>query len=95
MGKYSRIKNEKNILTNRQGMALVATIIFVGVLVSFGVALLAMTGDDSKLSTLQRESTRAFYIAETGVEEAILFLNTSEDNPDGLNFVGVLHEGDS
>jgi len=88
-------KEIKMLLTNQHGMALVATIIFVVVLVSFGVALLAITGNDSKLSTLQRESTRAFYLAETGIEETIWYLNSSEENSDGLNFVGSLHEGDS
>ena len=61
---------------NQRGMALVATLIFVFVLVSFSVALLVMTGNDSKLSTLHRESTRAFYLAETGVDKALWYLNT-------------------
>jgi hypothetical protein len=92
---YLNNKKMKILLTNQHGMALVATLIFVFVLVSFGVALLAMTGNDSKLSTLQRESTRAFYLAETGIEESIWYLNSSEENADGLNYVGPLHEGDS
>ncbi len=57
-------------------MALVAAIIFVAVLTSFAVAILSMTGDDSKLSTLHRESTRAFYLAEAGIEKALWLLNT-------------------
>lgn len=73
--KKGYFKNIK-IIKSQQGMALIATLIFVTVLVSFGVALLSMTGDDSKLSTLQKESTRAFYIAETGIEEAMWLLNT-------------------
>ncbi len=92
--KKEYFKNIK-IIKSQQGMALIATLIFVTVLVSFGVALLSMTGDDSKLSTLQRESTRAFYIAETGIEEAMWFLNFSDDNSDGLNFQGDLHQGDA
>jgi len=83
----------KNKISNQKGMALLATLIFVFILVTFGVALLTMTSNDSKLSTLQRESTRAFYLAETGIEKAIWYLNSSEDNPDGLNFKGPLHGG--
>jgi hypothetical protein len=69
-------------------MALIATLIFVVILVSFGIALLAMTGDDSKLSTLQRESTRAFYLAETGIEEALWYMNSDGENTEGLNYKG-------
>jgi len=57
-------------------MALLTTLIFVFVLVTLAVALLTMTNNDTKLSTLQRESTRAFYIAETGIDEVLLLLNT-------------------
>jgi len=57
-------------------MALITTLIFVFILVTFAVALLTMTNNDSKLSTLHRESTRAFYLAETGVDKALWYLNT-------------------
>jgi len=70
-------KRKKNIFFNNQkGMALITTLIFIFVLVSFSVALLIMTSNDSKLSTLHRESTRAFYLAETGVDKALWYLNT-------------------
>jgi len=77
------ITNEKKknplILNNQKGMALITTLIFIFVLVSFSVALLTMTSNDSKLSTLHRESTRAFYLAETGVDKALWYLNTPYD----------------
>ena len=76
----------KNLLSNQKGMALITTLIFVFVLVSFGVALLTMTSNDSKLSTLQKESTRAFYLAETGIEKALWYINFSPDNTDGLDW---------
>ena len=71
-------KKRKKIffLNNQKGMALITTLIFVFVLVSFSIALLVMTSNDSKLSTLHRESTRAFYLAETGVDKALWYLNT-------------------
>ena len=76
----------KNLLTNQKGMALLATLIFTFVLVSLGAALLTMTNNDSKLSTLQRESTRAFYLAETGIEKALWYINFSPDNAEGLDW---------
>jgi len=61
----------KNLLTNQKGMALLTTLIFVFILVTFAVALLTMTSNDTKLSTLQRDSTKAFYLAESGIEQAL------------------------
>lgn len=74
-------KGRKKIFffNNQKGMALITTLIFIFVLVSFSVALLVMTSNESKLSTLHRESTRAFYLAETGVDKALWYLNTPED----------------
>jgi hypothetical protein len=80
----------KFLLLNQKGMALLTTLIFSFVIVTMVSALLIITSNDSKLSTLQRESTRAFYLAETGIEKAIWYLNSSKDNPDGLNFMGPL-----
>ena len=80
-------------LSNQKGMALLTTLIFVFILVTFGVSLLTMTGNDSKMSTLQRDSTKAFYQADAGIEKAIWYLNSSEENSLGLYFVGSLHGG--
>ena len=82
-----------NIISNQKGMALLTTLIFVFILVTFSVALLTMTGNDSKMSTLQRASTQAFYQAETGIEKAIWYLNSSEENSLGLYFEGDLQGG--
>jgi len=80
------IKNKENkiksIFSNQRGMALLATLIFTFVLVSMGVALLTMTNNDTKLSTLQRESNRAFYLAETGIEKT--FYNLIIDDTYGM-----------
>jgi len=92
-GKKIKKNKIKYSLSNQKGMALLTTLIFVFILVTFGVSLLTMTGNDSKMSTLQRDSTKAFYQADTGIEKAIWYLNSSEDNPDGLNFYGNLHGG--
>ena len=74
-------ENKKNnkikvLLSNQKGMALLTTLIFVFILVTFGVSLLTMTGNDSKMSTLQRASNKAFYLADAGTEEAFWKLNT-------------------
>ena len=74
----------KNIFKNQKGMALLATLIFTFVLVSMGAALLAMTNNDTKLSTLQRESNRAFYLAETGIEQTFYNLNVDNTEPYGM-----------
>ena len=69
-------ENKKNnkikvSLSNQKGMALLTTLIFVFILVTLGVALLTMTSNDIKLSALQRDSTKAFYLAEAGIQKAI------------------------
>ena len=71
--KKRRIKDKKIkiIFSNQNGMALLMTLIFVFLLVTFAVALLTMTSNDTKLSALQRDSTKAFYIAEAGIQDAI------------------------
>ena len=76
--KKKNIINKKieNVFSNQKGMALLATLIFVFILVTLSVAILTMTNNDSKLSTLQRDSTRAFYLADAGVEKALWYLNT-------------------
>ena len=76
MKKNKKNNTMKDMLSNQKGMALLTTLIFVFILVTFAVALLTMTSNDSKLSTLQRESTRAFYLAETGIDKALWYLNT-------------------
>jgi hypothetical protein len=77
-----KIINNKtsNIFSNQKGMALLTTLIFVFILVTLAVALLTMTINDTKLSALQRDSTSAFYLAETGVDKALWYLNTPSDN---------------
>jgi len=78
--KEIKIKKTVNILKNQKGMALLTTLIFVFILVTFAVALLVMTSNDTKLSALQRDSTSAFYLAETGVDKALWYLNTPSSN---------------
>jgi len=75
-----RNKRTINMLSSQKGMTLLATLIFVFVLVTLAVALLTMTNNDTKLSTLQRESNKAFYLADAGIEDTLWKLNTSTDD---------------
>ena len=83
--KYNKFKD---LLSNQKGMALLTVLIFIFLMVTFVVALMAMTSNDIKLSSMQRDSTKALYQADGGIEKAIWYLNSSEANPDGLNFHG-------
>lgn len=76
----------KELILNQKGMALLTTLIFIFILVSFGVALLSMTSNDIKLSALQRDSTKAFYIAEAGIEKALWYLNTKDLGGKGFDW---------
>jgi len=40
-----------------------------------------------------RATTKALYQADGGIEKSIWYLNSSEDNPDGLDFMGPLDGG--
>jgi len=70
-------KKIKDLLSNQKGIALLTVLIFTFLMVTFVVALLAMTGNDIKLSAIQRDSTEAFYQAESGIEQALYNLNVS------------------
>ena len=83
----------KDLLSNQKGMALLTVLIFTFLMVTFVVALLAMTGNDIKLSSMQRDSTKALYQADGGIEKAIWYLNSSEENVEGLDFMGPLDGG--
>jgi len=90
MKKKNIINNKiKDLLLNQKGMALLTTLIFVFVLVTLAVALLTMTSNDTKLSALQRDSTKAFYIAEAGIEKTLYILKkeyeSDQDWSDGIS----------
>ncbi|GAH12076.1 unnamed protein product, partial [marine sediment metagenome] len=88
--KYNKFKD---LLSNQKGAALVTVLIFIFLMLTFVVALMAMTSNDIKLSSMQRDSTKALYQADGGIEKAIWYLNSSEANPDGLDFMGPLGGG--
>ena len=71
----------KKSFVSQKGMALLATLIFVFVLATLGIALLTMTRNEIKLSVLQEESTKAFYLADAGIEKALNWLETFSTPP--------------
>ena len=88
--KYNKFKD---LLSNQKGVALLTVLIFIFLMLTFVIALMAMTSNDIKLSAMQRDSTKALYQADGGIEKTIWYLNSSPDNPDGMDFVGPLHGG--
>jgi Tfp pilus assembly protein PilX len=81
------------LFKNQKGMSLLAVLVFVFVLVTIGISLLAMTSNDIKLSSLQEDSTKAFYIAEAGLAEAIEIVennwSTNEEGTKGFPLENV------
>ena len=75
--KYKKIKD---LLSNQKGIALLTVLIFTFLMVTFVVALLAMTGNDIKISAIQRDSTEAFYQAESGIEQTLYNLNVGVED---------------
>lgn len=75
--KRKLFKENYILIINQNGMALMATIILIFIIVSIGLALLTMTNNDTQMSTLQRASNKAFYLADAGIEWAFWKLNSS------------------
>ena len=87
MKQSSKNNNINNILLNNQGAALITVMIFISLLVTLGIVLLTMSGNDTKMSTIQRDSTKAFYQAESGIDKALWYLNTNiKDGGKGLDW---------
>jgi len=70
----------KDLLSKQKGAALLSVLIFTFLMVTFVVALLAMTGNDIKISVIQRDSTEAFYQAESGIEQTLYNLNVGDED---------------
>jgi hypothetical protein len=67
------------LVEDQKGMSLLTVLIFVFVLVTIVVSLLVMASNDIKLSSLHEDSTKAFYIAEAGLSEALQRINVNWD----------------
>jgi hypothetical protein len=81
-------------IKSKKGFALLGTLILVFVVSTFGIALLTMTQNDIKLSTLQKASKETFYIAESGIEHAISYLeNLGTPNFPSLHYLTEENDG--
>ena len=88
--RFISFKNKKHILKSQKGMALLSVLIFSFILVAVVVSMLTMAQNDTKRSTLQRDSTKAFYLAESGIEQTLWRLN----NPDDANGLIITNDPD-
>jgi len=80
-------------IKNKEGFALLGTLILVFVVSTFGIALLTMTRNEIKSSALQKASKETFYIAESGVDHAISYLE-DQGTPDFPSPHYLNEEGD-
>lgn len=84
----------KKSFVSQKGMALLATLIFIFILTTLGIALLTMTRNEIKLSVLQEESTKAFYLADAGIEKALNWLETFSSPPTQENIAATNFDGE-
>lgn len=67
--KKRRISNHKE-----KGFVLIATVILMGSLLVIGTSVLSMVDTNLADAFVQQEEVHAVYLAETGIEEAIWYL---------------------
>ena len=68
--------NHKGILGNEKGMVLAVTLMIIAVLVLLGTTAVTTVTTDIKIAANYRESQKALYNAEAGVETVIAYLRT-------------------
>lgn len=61
----------KKFPTNQKGHVLIILVAVIAALTVYGVSLLRLTDPELKISKRQVDSTKAFYIAEAGIERAL------------------------
>jgi Tfp pilus assembly protein PilX len=70
-------------LKHEKGISLVTTIVVVSLLTTISVALLSMVVSDNKIAANHIETTKAFWIAESGLEKGLYWLRYQDPPPDG------------
>jgi hypothetical protein len=76
-----RINNKLlEILKNNRGMALVAALLIMVALTVLGMAAIMNSSTEIKIAGNYRTGTRALYIAEAGIQEALYRLSLFNDN---------------
>lgn len=85
MNLFKLLRNSEKIrIIKQNGFALITTLIFVFVISTMGIALLSLTRSEVKLSVLQKESTDSFYLADSGAERAISWLEKQDGPPNTI-----------
>lgn len=88
----NRIKNRSfNLGKDESGMALVLVLVFTGLLVTIGSALLTFAFNEKQIALYQTQDIRQYYLAEAGIETALAVLN--ENFYDRDPFSAELGEG--
>ncbi len=64
-----------NLRKDENGMALVLVLVFTGLLLTIGSALLTFAFNEKQISVYQTQDIRQFYLAEAGIETALAVLN--------------------
>jgi len=59
---------------SEQGMALVLVIVFTGLLLVIGSALITFAYNEKQISAYQAQDVRQYYLAEAGIEAALAIL---------------------
>lgn len=71
-------KNKKTLPVGRQGFTLAIVLILISVILIVGLSVSDIVLREMKISGLGRESQKAFYAAETGIECALKWFLVSE-----------------
>jgi Tfp pilus assembly protein PilX len=74
MNKYSQ-PWQCNLRNCERGMALVLVLVFTGLLLTIGSALLTFAFNEKQIALYQTQDIRQFYLAEAGIEIALAALN--------------------
>ena len=73
----------KNLQIKNRGTVLIVAFMIMGVLILLGVYFLSFTLTESKISKSQEMATKTYYLAETGINEAIWKLKNDNTTADG------------
>ncbi len=75
------------------GFALVLTLVIMAAMTAIGIAALTTSTTDMLIARNEREGRTAFFLAESGIEEAVARLELPETHADPSRFVGESQNG--
>ena len=83
------------ILAQEKGVSLVTTIAVVSILTTISVATLSLVISDNKISANHIETTKAFWLAESGLEKGLYWLRYQYPPPDGTGALTIFNNAPS